>query len=76
MNRTMEKAIGVVKRFWFIILYVIYFLTNNWLLGNFILIYIGFRIGNFWKEYKHLVIKQGKAWQKEWGLNNGDIKRV
>lgn len=69
MRMNKKTIISAAKRFWFIGICITYFLTNHWLLGNFILLYVGFRIGVFWKEYKKLVVKQGKVWKKEWGLN-------
>ena len=54
---------------WFVALAIAYFLTNNWVLGNFILLYVGFSIGKFWKQYEALVVIQGEALKQQWGLN-------
>jgi uncharacterized membrane protein len=67
MNK--KDLFNVIKRFWFIAVAVAYFLTNNWVLGNFILLYIGFSIGKFWSQYKALVVIQGEALKAQWGLN-------
>lgn len=65
-----ERLKAFIKRFWFIPVCVAYFLTNNWVIGNFILLYLGFKAGTFWREYKALVVSQGERWKQEWGLKN------
>jgi len=67
MNK--QDLFNVLKRFWFVAVALTYFLTNNWIIGNFILLYLGFNIGKFWNQYKTLVVAQGEAWKQQWGLN-------
>ena len=73
MNK--QTLFNIVKRFWFIGVAIAYFLTNNWVIGNFILLYIGFSIGKFWNQYKAMVVIQGEALKQQWGLNKDNGKQ-
>ena len=67
-KKNFEFVKGFIVRFWFLAVVIIYYLTQNWILGNLILLYMGFRAGNFWDRYKDLVKVQGEAWKQELGL--------
>jgi len=64
-----QKLKGLIVRFWFLFVVIVYYLRPHWILGNFILLYMGFKAGRFWDTYKGLVVAQGEVWKREWGLN-------
>lgn len=63
---------NLCKRFWYTPIFLAYYLTNNWVLGNLILLYIGFKAGVFWVEYYPRIKAQGEAMKLAWGLNKKD----